>query len=110
MNKVFLLGRLTRNVDLRKGQTTVARVGIAVGRDFSKDKSAAFFNLVAFGKTAEFLSRYFQKGSRILVEGHLQTNSYDKDGVRHTVIDVIVDQAEFADSKRQAEPDDDTPF
>ena len=98
MNKVILMGRLTRNVDLRKGQTTVARAGIAVDRAFSKDK------------TADFLSRYFQKGSRILVEGHLQTNSYDKDGTRHTVTDVIVDQAEFADSKRQAEPDDDTPF
>lgn len=121
MNKVILLGRLTRDVETRNGQNcTVARVGIAVDRPFSKEKVADFFNLVAFGKTAEFLSKWFEKGSKILVEGRLQSSKYkNKEGKEVTAIEVIVEQVEFADAKKKTadndfdgEPvaDDDTPF
>lgn len=119
MNKVFLTGNLTRDVDLRQTTTTsVARVSAAVNRPFSKDKVVDFLNLVAFGKTAEFLDKYFSKGSRIIVEGRLQTGSYEKDGVKHNTVDVIVEQIEFGDSKKKSKdyfdgepvPDEDTPF
>lgn len=119
MNKVILLGRLTRDVETRQGQNgSIARTGIAVDRPFSKGKGTDFFNLVAFAKTADFLRRYFAKGSKLLVEGRLQSSKYkNKDGVELTAIDVVVDQIEFADSKRKAnddgwdgEPVDDTPF
>lgn len=118
MNKVILCGHLTRDVELRHGQSTdVARVGIAVNRR-AKDE-VDFFNLVAFGKTAEFLSKYFGRGSKVLIEGRLQTSTYEKDGVKRTATDIIIEQIEFAGGKRDnrdkdfgGEPvdDGDTPF
>lgn len=121
MNRVFLSGRLTRDPEIRQGNgsSVFARAGIAVDRQ-TKDKTADFFNLVAFGKTAEFLSRWFAKGSKLLVEGHLRQSQYEnKDGVKVNATDVIVDALEFADSKKKTAgggegdyppPSDDTPF
>ncbi|MBR3746998.1 MAG: single-stranded DNA-binding protein [Selenomonadaceae bacterium] len=122
MNRVFLSGRLTRDPELKQGNggSNFARAGIAVDRQ-TKDKTADFFNLVAFGKTAEFLSRWFRQGSKLLVEGHLRQSQYEgKDGNKRISTDVIVDAVEFADSKKKAvgsgdfegEPvhPDDTPF
>lgn len=112
MNEVFLLGRLTRDVELRTtASTSIARVGIAVDRRFSKDKDAVdFFNLVAFGKTAEFLQKYCRKGSKLIVEGRLQSSKYkDKYGDDRTSIEVVVEQVEFAEPKTKAD-DEDTPF
>ena len=104
MNKVFLIGRLTRNVEFKQSQAAdVARTGIAVDRRFSKNNDVDFFNLVAFGKTAEFLNKYFAKGSRIAVEGRLHFNQYeDNQGVKRSAVDVIVEQIDFADSKKKA--------
>lgn len=124
MNKVFLSGRLTREPEVKYSQsnTAFARVGIAVDRAFSKEKVADFFNLVAFGKTAEFLGKWFSKGSKLLVEGRLQTSKYkDKDGNERTSTEVVVDNVEFADSKKKEQgnsgggnydydPLEDTPF
>ena len=105
MNKVFLSGNLTRDPEVRYTQSgkAFARMGIAVRRPFSKDKDAVdFFNLVAWEKTADFCGRYMTKGTRILVEGRLQTSSYEnKDGVKVNAVDVIVDNIEFAGAKRQ---------
>lgn len=107
MNKVYLSGK------------AYARVGIAVNRPFSKEKDAVdFFNLVAWEKRAETMGKYLTKGSKIIVEGRLQTNSYEKDGVKHNVIDIIVDNFEFAGGgKSEGKPkedyssqDYDTPF
>lgn len=121
MNRVFLSGRLTRDPEFRQGNgnSVFARAGIAVDRQ-TKDKTVDFFNLVAFGKTAEFLSRWFAKGSKLLVEGHLRQSQYEnKDGVKVNATDVIVDAVEFADSKKKSAgngegdyppPSDDTPF
>ena len=104
MNKVFLSGNLTRDPEVRYTQTgkAFARMGIAVRRQFSKDKDAVdFLNIVAWEKTAEFCGRYFAKGSRVLVEGRLQTSSYEnRDGVKVNAVDVLIDNIEFADSKR----------
>ena len=107
MNIVILSGRLVRDPEIRfsQGGSTVARVGIAVNRQ-TQDKQADFFNLVAFGKTAEFLAKYFHKGSKLIVEGHLRFSQYeDKQGVKRSNTDVIVDDVEFADSKGQATKD-----
>ena len=111
MNKIFLSGNLTRDPEVRYTQTgkAYARMGIAVRRQFSKEKDAVdFFNLTAFNKTAEFCANYMTKGTRVLVEGTLQTSTYEnKDGVKVNSVDILVDNIEFAGSKR-AEGGDDT--
>ena len=104
MNKVFLSGNLTRDPEVRYTQNgkAYAKMGIAVRRQFSKDKDAVdFFNMTAWDKIAEFCGKYLLKGSRVLVEGRLQTSSYEnKDGVKVNSVDVIVDNIEFAGAKR----------
>lgn len=116
MNKIFLSGNLTKTPELKVYQnTTVAKFGIAVRRAFAKNDETDFFNVTAFGKTAEFCSKYFDKGRRAIIEGRLQTSSYtDKDGNKRTGYDVIVENIEFADSKKKAETPaedlDDMPF
>ena len=104
MNKVILLGRLARDPD---GDTTQSgkrkvRMTIAVDRPKAKDgtQKADFISLVAWEKTAEFAERYLSKGQRILIEGRIQTGSYEKDGEKRYTTDVNVDRIEFADSKR----------
>ena len=112
MNKVILMGRLTRDPDIRSSQgdnsTTVARFTIAVDRRFKRDgdQSADFISCVAWRKTAEFISKYFQKGSRIALAGRITTGSYEKDGKKIYTTEVTVDEAEFCESKReiQTEP------
>ena len=106
MNKVILMGRLTRDADVRYSQgdasTAVARFTLAVDRRFKRDgdDSADFIGCVTFGKNAEFLERYGRKGTKFLVEGRIQTGSYtNKDGQRVYTTDVVVEQFEFAESK-----------
>ncbi|MBO6304842.1 MAG: single-stranded DNA-binding protein [Selenomonadaceae bacterium] len=106
MNKVILVGRLTRDPETRQaGDTTVTRFSLAVDRRFRKagdetSPSADFPSCVAFGKTAEFISKYFKQGVKMALEGRLQTGSYEKDGVKHYTTDVIAEQVEFAESKK----------
>ncbi len=101
MNKVILMGRLTKDPEVRTGNTTVARFTLAVDRRFKNDgdQTADFINCVAFGKTAEFLEKYGRKGTKFVVEGHIQTGSYDKDGKKIYTTDVVVESVEFAESK-----------
>lgn len=103
MNKVFLSGRLTRDVESRNGNNTVlARTGIAVDR-VAKAKEVDFFNLVAFGKTAEIMGKYCKKGTKIILEGHLNFSQYDdKNGQKKSSTSVIIDSFEFAESKNQS--------
>ena len=111
MNKVILMGRLTRDAEVRYSQgdasTAVARFTLAVDRRFKRDnedQSADFIGCVAFGKTGEFLERYGRKGTKFLVEGRIQTGSYtNKDGQRVYTTDVVVEQVEFAESKSSNE-------
>lgn len=105
MNRVILSGNLTRDAEVRYSQSgkAFAKMGIAVNRPYSKEKVTDFFNLTAFNKTAEFCGRYMTKGTRVLVEGTLQTSTYEnKDGVKVNSVDILVDNIEFAGSKRQS--------
>ena len=103
MNRVILMGRLTRDPDVKQTQAgnPMVRMNIAVDRRKSKSdaqQKADFPSLVAFGYTAEFCEKYLSKGKRILVEGRLQTGSYEKDGVTHYTTDIVCENIEFADS------------
>lgn len=104
MNKVILMGRLTKDPEIRQaGETTVARFNIAIDRRYKQDggQTADFPSIVAFGKTAEFIEKYFYKGMKIVTEGRLQTGSYtNKDGVKVYTTDVICESVEFAESKQ----------
>ena len=103
MNKVFLSGNLTRDPEVRYTQAgkAYARMGIAINRRYKDKDSVDFFNLVAWEKTAEFCGRYLAKGSRVLVEGQLQTSSYEnKDGVKVNSVEIWVNNIEFAGAKR----------
>ena len=107
MNKVILMGRLTRDPEVRYSQgdasTAIARFSLAVDRRFKRDgddQTADFINCVAFGKTAEFMERYARKGTKFVVEGRIQTGSYtNKDGQKVYTTDVVVENIEFAESK-----------
>lgn len=108
MNKVILLGRLTKDPEVRYSQgennMAIARYTIAVDRR-SKDKEADFINCVAFGRNGEFAEKYLSKGMKILICGHIQTGSYtNKEGVKVYTTDVIVDEQEFAESKKAETP------
>ena len=108
MNRVILMGRLTRDPDVRYTQgnepMAVARYTLAVNRRTRKEdgsQEADFINIVAFRKAGEFAEKYFRQGMRVLVAGRIQTGSYtNKDGQRIYTTDVIVDEQEFADAKR----------
>lgn len=104
MNSVQLVGRFTRDPDVRytDGGLSVARFSLAVDRRYKKDgeQTADFINCVAFGKTAEFIEKYFQKGMRIGTNGRIQTGSYtNKDGNKVYTTDVVVENCEFVESK-----------
>lgn len=106
MNKVILVGRLTRDPDVRytgEGNSmAVARYTLAVDRRFKREgePTADFINCVAFGKSAEFVDKYLHKGTKMVVSGRLQTGSFtNKDGQKVYTTDVIIEEQEFAESK-----------
>ena len=107
MNKVFLMGNLTKDPVVRYTPSgkAYAHMGIAVTRPFNKD-AVDFFNLIAWEKKAETMGNHLRKGSRILVEGRLQTSSYEKDGVKHTGIEIIIENFWFAGGSRDDKRDD----
>ena len=110
MNKVILMGRLTRDPEVRYSQgesaTAIARYTLAVDRRFNRnndENSADFIGCVAFGRSAEFAERYLRKGTKVVVTGRIQTGSYtNKDGVKVYTTDVVVEDQEFADSKNSS--------
>ena len=105
MNKVFLVGRLTRDPELRYSSSNVAtmRCAIAVDRQYvreGEERGADFINIVAFSNRAETMSKYLTKGSQIAIDGRIQTGSYDgADGKKVYTTDVIVENFQFLDSK-----------
>ena len=110
MNKVVLMGRLTRDPDVRYGGTQdpvcIARYTLAVNRRFNREgeQAADFISCVAFGKAGEFAEKYFRQGMRVAISGHIQTGSYtNRDGRKIYTTDVIVEEQEFADSKKDAQ-------
>ena len=132
MNKVILVGRLARDPETRttnsEKATTVANFTIAVDRPRKREgqPSADFMRCTAFGPTADFVSKYMKKGMRVALSGHIQTGSYEKDGVKHSTTDIIIEDIEFAQSKSEntapaadeapadgfaeADPDEELPF
>ncbi len=112
MNKVILMGRLTRDPEVRysqgSNQTAVARFSIAVDRRFKREgqPDADFFNCTSFGRQAEFVERYLRKGTKILVSGNIQNDNYtNKDGQQVYSVRVIADEIEFAESKNASNGD-----
>ena len=110
MNKVILMGRLTRDPEVRYTQTSntlVASFSLAVNRRFvrqGEERQADFINIVAWGKLGEFCSKYFKKGQQVGVIGRIQTRTWDDDqGQKHYVTEVVAEEAYFADSKRDAD-------
>lgn len=106
MNKVVLMGRLTRDPEVRyssgNSQMAIARYTLAVDRRFKREgeQNADFINCLAFGKAAEFAEKYFRQGMRITICGRIQTGSYtNRDGVKVYTTEVVVEEQEFAESK-----------
>ena len=102
MNRVILIGRLTKDPEIRtSGNYTIASFNIAVDRKFKRDgePETDFFNCTAFNKTAEFVEKYCKKGTKMVVEGRIQNDNYEKDGVKHYGVKIMVDSLEFAESK-----------
>ena len=110
MNKVILVGRLTRDPEVRysqgENQTAIARYTLAVDRRFKRDgePTADFINCVVFGKSAEFAEKYFRQGLRVAISGRITTGSYtNKDGIKVYTTEVTVEDQEFAESKAESE-------
>ena len=106
MNKVILLGNLTRDPEIRypqgEKQIAVARFSLAVNRRFANDgeTNADFFNCTAFGKTAEFIEKYFRQGSRMSLVGRIENNNYtNKNGEKVYSVQIMVEEVEFAERK-----------
>ena len=116
MNKVILMGRLTRDPEVRYSQSeqsmAIARFTLAVDRRFKRDgdqQSADFISCTAFGKTGEFIERYCHQGTKLVVEGRMQTGSYtNKDGNKVYTTDIVVESCEFAESKAASGSSSDT--
>ena len=112
MNKVILMGRLTKDVEVRYTQTNntlVAMFNLAVNRRFVKqgeERQADFINIVAWGKLGEFCSKYFKKGQQVGIIGRIQTRNWEDDqGQKHYATEVIAEEAYFADSKKENSED-----
>lgn len=106
MNKTVLIGRSTKDADVRYSQgdkpMAIARISLAVDRKFKQEgqPTADFINCIAFGKTAEVIEKYVVKGTKIAVVGHIQTGSYtNKDGQKVYTTDVVIDELEFCESR-----------
>lgn len=103
MNNVQLIGRLTKDptITVTNGGLSIARFSLAVDRRYSKEGEATadFISCVSFGKTAEFIEKYFSKGKKLALVGRIQTGSYEKDGQKVYTTDVVVESVEFVESK-----------
>ncbi len=107
LNCAVIMGRLTADPELRQTPSGVAvtRFTVAVDRSFVKageERKADFINVVAWRQTAEFVSRYFSKGSMIAVQGAIQTGSYEKDGVKRSTFEIVADNVSFCGSKSES--------
>ena len=105
MNKVQLIGRLTKDPEVKYTQNQIANLqfSIAVDRKFKNvqgQRESDFISCVAWRQTAEFIGKYFKKGSKIAVCGAIQTRKYDQNGTTHYVTEVVIDEAEFVESKQ----------
>lgn len=105
MNRWTGIGRITRDPDIRQsGETKIARYTLAVDRR-NRQEGADFIPCVCFGKSADFVEKYLQKGMKIAVEGRIQTGSYEKNGQKVYTTDIIVESHEFVESRSEAQPE-----
>ena len=113
MNKVELLGRLTKDPEIRYTQSNipVASFSLAVNRRFAKEgeQQTDFINIVAWNKTAEFCGKYFKKGSQIALVGRIQTRTYEDNGTKKYITEVVAEEVYFADSKKDIAEDNGEP-
>ena len=130
LNKVILIGNITKDLELKKTQSDISVCTFAIGvqRRFKTDGKyeSDFINIVAWRQTAEFVVKFFKKGSAICIVGSLQTRNYEKDGVKHYITEVVADEASFVDKSEKGDdskseppkqtnfvqlgPDEDLPF
>ena len=116
MNKVILIGRLTKDVELRNTSngTPVATFTLAVDRNYTNQngqREADFINIIAWRKQAEFCEKYIKKGNRIGIEGNIQTRNYeDKNGQKHYITEVVAENIQFLESKPKTNKHDETPY
>lgn len=108
MNCVLLIGNLVKDIEIRftKTNLAVARFSIAVKREIKNKEGnyeADFISCIAYGKTAELIGKYLTKGSKISIEGHIQTGSYEKDGKKVYTTDIVVNKVQFLDNKKEEE-------
>lgn len=104
MNRAILVGRLTRDPEMRdtQGGTRVAKFSLAINRR-GKDGGTDYISCTAFGKTAELAAQYLSKGSRVGVVGRIQTGSYERDGHKVYTTDIVVDEVEFLETRAEAQ-------
>lgn len=109
MNKVQILGTITRDVELQYSPsgTAIAKVGIAVNKRYTsngeKKEEVSYFNCVAFGKTGENINTYFQKGLRILISGELKEDRWEKDGHKHSRVSILINGFDFIDKNTDSQ-------
>ena len=108
LNTAVIMGRICNDIELRKTPSgvSVARFNVAVDRAYTKqgeERKADFINVVAWRQTAEFVTRYFSKGSMIAVQGSIQTGSYEKDGIKRNTFEVVADNVSFCGGKNDGQ-------
>lgn len=111
--KAYGIGRLTKEIELKYSQSGTAFLSnsIACDRKFAKEKTTDFFNIKAFGKTAEAMDKYLHKGSKVFIEGDIQVDEYtDKTGAKKSTTSIVVSSWEFADSKSEGEKKPESDF
>lgn len=105
INKVHLIGNLTKDVDLRytKHNTPVASYTIAINSRYGEMQETDYINITTWGKTAEFVAKYFQKGNPIAITGRLKNKNYESNGVKHYSMEVVTEDVEFVGTKKSKE-------
>ena len=104
MNKVILMGNIGKDIEVRNTQsgTTIASFSMATTKQIKGEKKTSWHKVKAFGKTAEIIAQYFTKGSKIMIEGEISYNEWEKDGIKRVSTDIVVNEFHFVDGKKQA--------
>lgn len=106
MNRIIIKGRIAREIEIRQTQTgkSVGSFSVAVDKGFGENKSADFFRVQAWEKTADFVAKYFSKGKEILIEGRMESREYEKDGQKNLAWELIAERVEFCGGARESAP------
>ena len=106
MNRIIIKGRIAREIEIRQTNTgkSVGSFSVAVDKGFGENKSADFFRVQAWEKTADFVAKYFSKGKEILIEGRMESREYEKDGQNNLVWELLAERVAFCGGSREAAP------